>query len=107
MVWLAGTLAPPSEVGGWLAGTLAPPRNPWSMLGIERFFHCLDYLPLDRNRFAGDARAGCRRMTATTELAGDVVDVHFLALGSKANAGELGLKFFEDAGDGDRFDGAD
>ena len=52
-------------------------------------------------------RAGRRLMAAAAKLRGDVVDVHLVVLGAKADARDFRFDFLEDAGDHDRRDGAD
>lgn len=46
-------------------------------------------------------------VAAAAELGGDGVDVHLLALGAEADAGQAGFGLLEGAGDDDGFDVAD
>ena len=46
-------------------------------------------------------------MAAAAELRGDFVHVHLVAFGAQADARQFRFHFLKDAGDHDRFDGAD
>ena len=46
-------------------------------------------------------------MAAPSELGGDFVDVHLVALGAETEARQFGLQLLKDAGDDYRGDGAD
>ena len=50
------------------------------MMGIERPLEGSDDFALDGERFAWNARAGCRRVATATELRGDFIHVYLLAL---------------------------
>src|SRR5581483_11624828 len=74
---------------------------------IQGFFDSGNDAPLDRERPARDARARGGSMAATAELGGDFVHVYFFALGTQADAGQIGSELFKDAGDDHGRDGAD
>ena len=73
---------------------------------VDRLFDGGDDAALGGERTARDARAGGGGMAAPTELATNIADVHPGALGAEADARYLRFDLLEDAGDDDRFDGA-
>ena len=54
-----------------------------------------------------DAGAGRGRVSAPAELAGDLVDVHLLVLGAKADPGQGGIDLLEETGHDHALDGPD
>ena len=75
--------------------------------GIDGFFNGGNNFALYRKRRTGDPRAGSRGMAAAIELGGDVIDIHFIALGAETDPGQFRFNFLEHAGDHDRGNGAD
>src|SRR6185437_1900967 len=73
---------------------------------LQRLFNSAEYLALDSERMARDARAGCGFVTAAAEFRRDFVHVYIVILGAKADAGEFGLQFFEETGHFHGRDGA-
>ena len=78
-----------------------------SVDGFEGLLDGGDDAALGRELGSGNPRAGRRAMAAAAELRRDVADVHRVAFRAQADAGLPRLQFLEDAGDDDRFDGAD
>jgi len=74
--------------------------------GGEGFADGGDDAALNGEGPAGDARPGGGAVAAAAELGGDVVDVHVVRFGTQADAGQSRFDFFKDAGDHDRFKGA-
>src|ERR1051325_1679373 len=78
-----------------------------AMGGVEGAFAAGNDLALHQEGMARQAGAGRGVMAAAAEWGGDFIDVDLVSLGAEADAGEVGPQFLEDAGDDDRFDGAD
>src|SRR5437867_2582800 len=85
---------------------ISAPNAGWSN-GVEGAFQGRDDFALHRNGFAGNARASSRRMAASTELGGNLIDVHLLTLRAQTDPGQFRFDFFEDTGNHDRGNGAD
>src|SRR6202000_2027584 len=62
---------------------------------------------LPRERFAGHAGAGRRRMATAAKLAGDGIDIDLVTFGTQADAGQFRFNFFKHTGDDDGLDGPD
>src|SRR5439155_19066338 len=67
----------------------------------------VDYFALGGDGAAGDAGAGGGGMASAAKLRRDVVHIHLLALGAKADAGQVGFDLFEHARYHHGLDGAD
>ncbi len=76
-----------------------------SLRGVDRLLDGGDDGALDGAGRAGNPRAGCSRMTAATELTGNVTHVHVLAFGAQTDTRKVGFNFLEDTSHDDRFDG--
>src|ERR1039458_2752862 len=76
----------------------------WTLAGraalvgrVERLFDCGNDFALHRKGLARDPRSSRGGVAAPTELRGDGIDVHLLALRPQTDAGHLRLHFLEHA----------
>src|ERR1051325_895333 len=78
-----------------------------SLRAAQRLLHFGEHAALDAHWPAGHARTGGRGMAAAAENFRHGVDVHLLALGTEADAGERGINLLEQDRDDHRIDCAD
>src|ERR1044071_4163631 len=93
-----------------LSMTMGPARGVNFCLflpGIQTAVDSGDDLLLDGQRRSWNTRAGGRGMASTAKFSGDFIYVHFLALGTQADASQFGLQFLKHTRDNHRLDGAD